>query len=148
MLHDYYIGLKTGYIRKSGFQISLLSKIDENYLLGVYFGGNSAKERNNKIHFLMNKYQNKKSINKNTYNSSNTSNDYIVETSTFKKISDSKKHISYIQKKMFFLRDHYHHIKKRGKFFVSFFELDSLSTAKFLCNEMKKEILDCIVKAS
>ena len=112
---------ETGYIRKSGFQISLLSKIDENYLLGVYFGGNSAKERNNKIHFLMNKYQNKKAINKNTYNSSNTSNDYIVETSTFKKISDSKKHISYIQKKMFFLRDHYHHIKKRGKFFVSFY---------------------------
>ena len=146
--YDYYIGLKTGYIRKSGFQISLLSKIDENYLLGVYFGGNSAKERNNKIHFLMNKYQNKKAINKNTYNSSNTSNDFIVETSTFKKISDSKKHISYIQKKMFFLRDHYHHIKKRGKFFVSFFELDSLSTAKFLCNEMKKEKLDCIVKAS
>ena len=96
----------------------------------------------------MNKYQNKKSINKNISNSNNPSNDYIVETSSFKKISDSKKHISFIQKKMFFLRDHYHHIKKRGKFFVSFFELDSLSTAKFLCNEMKKEKLDCIVKAS
>ena len=96
----------------------------------------------------MNKYQNTKSKNKNTYNSSNSSNNYIVETSSFRKISDSKKHISFLQKKMFFLRDHYHHIKKRGKFFVSFFELDSLSTAKFLCNEMKKEKLDCIVKAS
>ena len=112
--------MKTGYIRKSGFQISLLSKIDDNYLLGIYFGGNSAKERNNKIHFLMNKYLNKKSINKKTNNSSNTTNNYIVETSSFRKISDSKKHISFIQKKMFFLRDHYHHIQKRGKFFVSF----------------------------
>ena len=49
---------------------------------------------------------------------------------------------------MFFLTDHYHHIKKRGKFFVSFFEIESLSEAKLLCNEMKKEKLDCIVKAS
>jgi len=96
----------------------------------------------------MNKYKNMKSINKNIYKSNNSSNDYIVETSSFKKISDSKKHISFLQKKMFFLTDHYHHIKKRGKFFVSFFEIDSLSKAKFLCNEMKKEKLDCIVKAS
>ena len=80
--------------------------------------------------------------------SSETSNNYIVETSSFKKISDTKKHISFIQKKMFFLKDHYHHIKKKGKFFVSFFEIDSLSKAKFLCNEMKKEKLDCIVKVS
>ena len=56
-----YVGLKTGYIRKAGFQISLLSKTNNDYLLGIYFGGNSAKERNNKIHFLMNKYQNKNS---------------------------------------------------------------------------------------
>ena len=96
----------------------------------------------------MNKYQNKKSINKSTSNSNNPSNDYIVETSSFRKISDSKKHISFLQKKMFFLRDHYHHIKKRGKFFVSFFEIESLSEAKLLCNEMKKEKLDCIVKTS
>ena len=56
-----YVGLKTGYIRKSGFQISLLSRTNDNYLLGIYFGGNSAKERDNKIHFLMSKYQNKNS---------------------------------------------------------------------------------------
>ena len=57
-----YVGLKTGYIRKSGFQISLLSKTTNNYLLGIYFGGNSAKERDNKIHIMMNKnkYKNKK----------------------------------------------------------------------------------------
>ena len=96
----------------------------------------------------MNKYQNNKSRKKNTYNSSKHSNDYVVETSSFKKISDSKKHISFIQKKMFFLRNHYHHIKRRGGFFVSFVEIESLSEAKFLCNEMKKERLDCIVKAS
>jgi len=146
--YDYYIGLKTGYIRKSGFQISLLSKIDDKYLLGVYFGGNSAKERNNKIHFLMNKYQNKKYKKENIYKSTKPTNYYVVETSSFKKISDSKKHIFLLQKKMFFLRDHYHHIKKKGVFFVSFFEIDSLSKAKFLCNEMKKQKLDCIVKAN
>ena len=42
--YDYYIGLKTGYIRKSGFQISLLSKIDDNYLLGIYFWKFSQKK--------------------------------------------------------------------------------------------------------
>ena len=52
----------------------------------------------------MNKYQNKKSINKKTNNSSNSTNDYIVETSSFRKISDSKKHISFIQKRCFFKR--------------------------------------------
>ena len=57
--YDHYIGLKTGYTRKSGFQISLLSISGDDYLLGIYFGGNSAKERNNKINFLMNKYWNK-----------------------------------------------------------------------------------------
>ena len=96
----------------------------------------------------MNKYQNKKTINKKKYNSNNPSNDYIVETSSFKKISDTKKHILFIQKKMFFLKDHYHHIKKKGRFFVSFFVIDTLSEAKFLCNEMKNNKLDCIVKAS
>ena len=146
--YDYYIGLKTGYIRKSGFQISLLSKIDENYLLGIYFGGNSAKERNNKIHFLMNKYQNKKSIKKNDLKSIKTSHNFIVETSSFVKISDTKKHILFLLKKSFFLRDQYHHIKKKGKFFVSFFEIDSLSKANLLCNEMKKKKLDCIVKVN
>jgi len=43
--YDYYIGLKTGYIRKSGFQISLLSKIDDNYLLGIYFGGKFSQRK-------------------------------------------------------------------------------------------------------
>ena len=45
--YNNYIGLKTGYTRKSGFQISLLSMNNDDYLLGIYFGGNSAKERNN-----------------------------------------------------------------------------------------------------
>jgi len=146
--YDQYIGLKTGYIRKSGFQISLLSKTEDSYMLGIYFGGNSAKERNNKIHFLMNKYQNKNYINRNIIKFDKNLNNYVVETSSFRKISDTKKHISFLLKKIFFLRDKYHHIKKRGKYFVSFFETDSLSKAKLLCDEMKKKKLDCIVKVS
>ena len=47
--YSYYKGLKTGYIRKSGFQIALLGIFNEKPLLGIYFGGNSSKERNNKI---------------------------------------------------------------------------------------------------
>ena len=153
LMNDYeqYIGLKTGYIRKSGFQISLLSKINNTYLLGVYFGGNSAKERNNKIHFLMNKYQNKNnyvSSQEKIIKTSKVSTRYIIETSSFTKISDTKKHISFLTKRLVFLDDYYHHIKKKGKYFVSFFEIETLSKANSLCDEIKKKKLDCIVKVS
>ena len=98
--YDHYIGLKTGYTRKSGYQISLLSINNDNYLLGVYFGGNSAKERNNKINFLMNKYSNedtskneeRKKLIVNSEKKSTIS--YSVQTSSFKKISKSKMHIN------------------------------------------------------
>ena len=149
--HEQYIGLKTGYIRKSGFQISLLSKIDNTYLLGVYFGGNSAKERNNKIHFLMNKYQNKNtniSSQEKIIKSNTVSTNYIIETSSFTKISDTKKHITFLINRLVFLDDYYHHIKKKGKYFVSFFEIETLSKANLLCNEIKKKKLDCVVKTS
>ncbi len=94
---DNYVGLKTGYTRKSGFQISLLSINKDNYLLGVYFGGNSAKERDNKINFLMNKYTFKINSINNDYkkvevkNEKKLSKTYYIQTSSFKKISKSKK---------------------------------------------------------
>ena len=64
--HKYYKGLKTGYIRKSGFQIALLGMFNDMPLLGIYFGGNSAKERNDKIHFLMQKVAQEYYLVKNT----------------------------------------------------------------------------------
>ena len=152
--YDHYIGLKTGYTRKSGFQISLLSINGDKYLLGIYFGGNSAKERNNKINFLMNKYTNKGSskneepkkltIKKENKSSSN----YIVQTSSFKKISKSKKHITLLKNKIKILRSFEHQIKKKGRYFISYINVDDYRTAKSLCNEIKLNKLDCLIKTS
>ncbi len=152
--YDHYIGLKTGYTRKSGFQISLLSINGDDYLLGIYFGGNSAKERNNKINYLMNKYRNKntskneetkkltvKSEKKSTIN-------YIVQTSSFKKISKSKMHVTLIKNKIKILRSFEHQIEKNGKYFISYINVDNHQIAKNLCYEIKLNKLDCLIKTN
>lgn len=151
---DHYIGLKTGYTRKSGFQISLLSIIEDNYLLGIYFGGNSAKERNNKINFLMDKYSNKNYAKNNNDKKIKVKNEeklfktYYIQTSSFKKISKTKKHIINLKNKIKILRSFEHQIKKSGKYFISFIYVDDQSLAKNICNEIKLKKLDCLIKAS
>ena len=152
--NDHYIGLKTGYTRKSGFQISLLSINGDKYLLGIYFGGNSAKERDNKINFLMNKYRNKEvSKNENTKiltvkSEERSTSNYTVQTSSFKKISKSKKHITLLKNKIKILRSYEHQIKKNGRYFISYINVDDHRTAKNLCNEIKLNKLDCLIKTS
>ncbi len=152
--YEHYIGLKTGYTRKSGFQISLLSINGDKYLLGIYFGGNSAKERNNKINFLMNKFSNKNSskneqTKKLIIKSKNKSSTYYtVQTSSFKKISKSKMHITLLKNKIKILRSFEHQIKKNGRYFISYINVEDLRTAKNLCNEIKLNKLDCLIKTS
>ena len=152
--YDHYVGLKTGYTRKSGFQISLLSINEDKYLLGIYFGGNSAKERNNKINFLMNKYRNKDaSKNKETKkltvkNEKKKNNNYTVQTSSFKRISKSKMHITLLKNKIKILRSFEHQIKKNGRYFISYINVDDHRTAKNLCNQIKLNKLDCLIKTS
>ncbi len=152
--YEHYIGLKTGYTRKSGFQISLLSINGDKYLLGIYFGGNSAKERNNKINFLMNKFSNKNSskneqTKKLIVKSKNKSSTYYtVQTSSFKEISKSKMHITLLKNKIKILRSFEHQIKKNGRYFISYINVEDLRTAKNLCNEIKLNKLDCLIKTS
>ena len=72
-------------------------------MLGIYFGGNSAKERNDKIHFLMNKIAKERNTNKNKVNeplkSSNSLN-YKVQTSSLRNVKKSKEFVlSLIKKK-------------------------------------------------
>ena len=144
-----YIGLKTGYIRKSGFQISLLSKVEDDYLLGIYFGGNSAKERNNKIHYLMSKYRSKnhKKVFKIKENENiEVKKTVIIQTSSFRKISLSKKHIVFMTNKFDFLSQFNHHIIKKGKYFTSYLEIPSFDLASSICKRIKSKKLDCLVK--
>ena len=147
--NSHYIGMKTGYIRKSGFQISLLKKNNDKYLLGIYFGGNSAKERDNKINYLMDKYFNKiepKIIVKSS-KKQNKNKKYLVQTSSFKKISLSKKYISTLKNKLLFLQEYNHNIAKKGKYFTTYMEFNDIKIANFICNEIKKNKLDCLIKS-
>jgi len=107
-----------------------LSINEDKYLLGIYFGGNSAKERNNKINFLMNKFRNK-NASKNeeskkltVKNENNSNSNYTVQTSSFKKISKSKIHINLLKNKIKILRSFEHQIKKNGRYFISYINVD------------------------
>ena len=48
-------GIKTGYISKSGFQLAFSAVRNNKRLIGVYFGGDTAKQRDRSLAFLMNK---------------------------------------------------------------------------------------------
>lgn len=160
--YEYYKGLKTGYIYKSGFQIALLGIFNDRPLLGVYFGGNSAKERNDKIHFLMNKIAKDFYVTKNINNVKNKikdtteikreklsiKKDYAVQTSSFKDIKRSKLFILSLLKKKNLneIRFLMHNIEKRGRYFITITEPISKNTADEICNIIKKNKLDCVVK--
>ena len=48
-------GIKTGYIRASGFQLAFSATRDKKRLIGIYFGGDTGKQRDKSLSFLMNK---------------------------------------------------------------------------------------------
>ncbi|MFL2770508.1 MAG: D-alanyl-D-alanine carboxypeptidase family protein [Rhodospirillaceae bacterium] len=48
-------GLKTGYIKASGYNLAASAQRDKNRLIGVIFGGRSAKQRDSHLTKLMNK---------------------------------------------------------------------------------------------
>ena len=71
---------------------------------------------------------------------------YLVQTSSFKKISLSKKHISLLKNKLNFLQEYDHDITKKGKYFTTHIKFDDVRVANFICDEIKKNKLDCLVK--
>ena len=59
-------GIKTGYIQDSGFQLAFSAIRNNKRLIGVYFGGDTAKQRDQRLTFLMNKGFEKLRINNTT----------------------------------------------------------------------------------
>ena len=64
------------------------------------------------------------------------------------KISKSNMHINFLKNKIKILRSFEHQIKKNGRYFISYIDVDDQQTAKNLCNEIKLNKLDCLIKAS
>ena len=48
-------GIKTGYIKASGFQLAFSAVKKNKRLIGVYFGGDTGTQRNKRLAFLMDK---------------------------------------------------------------------------------------------
>ena len=81
-------------------------------------------------------------------NEKKSTSNYSVQTSSFKKISKSKKHINLLKNKIKILRSFEHQIEKKGRYFISFIIVDDFRTAENLCNEIKLNKLDCLIKTS
>ena len=101
----------------------------------------------------MNKYRNKDvPINQETKkltvnNEKKTNSNYTIQTSSFKKISKSKMHIILLKNKIKILRSFEHQIKKNGRYFISYINVGDHITAKNICNEIKLNKLDCLIKS-
>ena len=72
---------------------------------------------------------------------------YTIQTSSFKMISKSKMHITLLKNKIKILRSFEHQIKKNGRYFISYINVDDHRTAKSICNEIKLNKLDCLIKS-
>jgi len=129
----------------------LLGIFDEEPMLGIYFGGNSAKERNDKIHFLMNKIAKERNTNTNKVNEplkNNINLNYKVQTSSFRDVKKSKEFVLSLIKKKYLNEIEYltHNIEKKGKYFITITNSLNKNDAYKLCELLKDKKLDCFVK--
>ena len=103
-------GIKTGYIKAYGFQLAFSAVRNNRRVIGVYFGGDTGKQRNDRLEFYMNnafkklKIENSiiKKVNKikdtEKQNSVNK-NKYSIVVGTFKYRKNAEKQIKLIKKK-------------------------------------------------
>lgn len=102
-------GIKTGYIKASGFQLAFSAVRDDKRLIGVYFGGDTGKQRNERLKLYMDNSfkklnksnaivkQNKKILKNENKISKN--NEYSIVVGTFKYRKNAEKQINLIKKK-------------------------------------------------
>ena len=103
-------GIKTGYIKASGFQLAFSATRENKRVIGIYFGGDTSKQRNDRLEFYMNtafkKLKIENPIVKNSENKKNiekqnliNNNSYSIVVGTFKYRKNAEKQIKLIQKK-------------------------------------------------
>ena len=137
-------GIKTGYIRASGFQLAFSAVRNNRRLIGIYFGGDTAKHRDNTLKFLMNKEFGELS------ELNFSKGDYKIVVGTFKYEKNALKQ-SKIIKSVFpstFTSKKSNIMKRKGKN-RSFYETQFLSfekkEAKKVCSLLKKNKFDCFI---
>ena len=151
-------GIKTGYIKASGFQLAFSAKRNNKRLIGVYFGGDTGKQRDSSLKIIMDKEFGELNLIDNTNeviqnNEVNVINNepYSIVVGTFKFKKNAKKQIALIKKKYPKTTSSKNSkivtIKVNGKKrYESRFEFFTKKDAYNACKRLKKYGRDCFVR--
>jgi len=148
-------GIKTGYIKASGFQLAFSAIRQNKRLIGVYFGGDTGKQRDKSLTFLMDKVFNELNI-KNSKktkveNKKNPITKYSIVVGTFKYKKNAEKQNKVIKKNYPITTEKkiskVIKIKKgKGYLYESRFEYFTKKEAYNACKRLKKYKRDCFVR--
>ena len=145
-------GIKTGYIKASGFQLAFSAIRKEKRLIGIYFGGDTGKQRDKSLAFLMNKEFGELKINtKKVEENFPSSGNYKIVVGTFKYKQNAEKHLKLIKHKYPKTTSdkeaHIVLIKSNGKqLYESRFQFFTKKDAKSACARLKKYKRDCFIR--
>ena len=152
-------GIKTGYIYASGFQLAFSAIRNDKRLIGIYFGGDTSKHRDNTLKFLMDKEFKEltENINKivkienSEKNKINQKKEYKLVVGTFKYKKNARRQVkivrSFFPEILTSKEDRI--IARKGTsrtwYETQFFYFEE-KQANSLCKLMKKNKIDCFVK--
>ena len=153
-------GIKTGYIKASGFQLAFSAVRDDKRLIGILFGGDTGNQRNKSLKIIMDKefaelnitsIVNEKKIVKQESKKIETDS-YSIVVGTFKYRNNAEKQIKLIKNKYpVSTRDKKSNvvlIKVSGKqLYESRFENFSKKEAYDACKRLEKYNRDCFVRS-
>ena len=145
-------GIKTGYINASGFQLAFSAKREGKRLIGVYFGGDTGKQRDRSLAFLMNKEFAELNINSKTVEKKfKITENYKIVVGTFKYKKNAEKHLKLIKSKYPLTTSnkvaYTALIKSNGKqLYESRFQYFTKKDAKLACSRLKKYKRDCFIR--
>jgi len=152
-------GIKTGYIKASGFQLAFSAVRNNKRLVGVIFGGDTGKQRDRSLKIIMDKEFAELGINKKEKKSTivkketkqTKTNSYSIVVGTFKYRNNAEKQLKLIKSKYpkttTAKKANIVLIKVSGKqLYESRFENFSKKEAYTACKRLKKYNRDCFVR--
>ena len=148
-------GIKTGYISDSGFQLAFSAVRENKRLIGIYFGGSTGKQRDQRLSFLMDKEFNELNINNTNTKADITikdfNNKYQIVVGTFKYKKNAEKHLRLIRSKYPITTSgkepHIAYINSSGRqLYESRFRYFNKKDAKKACSRLKKYKRDCFIR--
>jgi len=150
-------GIKTGYIKASGFQLAFSAVRNNKRLVGVIFGGDTGKQRDRSLKIIMDKEFAELGINKKEKKSTivkketKKTNSYSIVVGTFKYRNNAEKQLKLIKSKYpkttTAKKANIVLIKVSGKqLYESRFENFTKKEAYSACKRLKKYNRDCFVR--